>query len=65
MKAGVHGGDASQGFLVFFGVADIEAAIADVVRFGGTAEAPMEEPGFGRFCICYDPQGLRFGLHRE
>src|SRR5271154_346245 len=65
MKAGVHGGDASQGFLVFFGVPDIEAAMADVVRFGGTAEAPMEEPGFGRFCICYDPQGLRFGLHRQ
>jgi hypothetical protein len=64
VKAGIHGDDSSQAFLVFFGVADLEVAIADVIRLGGTAEAPSEESGFGKFCICRDPQGLRFGVHQ-
>jgi predicted enzyme related to lactoylglutathione lyase len=64
-KAGIHGADPNQGFLVFFGVPDLEAAIANVTTLGGAAEAPSEEPGFGRFCICSDPQGLRFGLHHR
>ena len=51
------------GFLVFFGVPDLEAAIADVNRLGGTAEVPTDEPGFGRFCHCCDPPGLRFKIH--
>jgi hypothetical protein len=53
------------GFLVYFGVPDLEVAIADVNRLGGAAEIPTDEPGFGRFCICRDPQGLRFGLHQR
>lgn len=65
LKAGIHGDDPNQGFLVFFGVPDLEVAIADVNRLGGAAEAPSDEPGFGRFCICRDPQGLRFGLHQR
>jgi predicted enzyme related to lactoylglutathione lyase len=65
LRAGIHGGDPDWGFLVYFGVADLEAAIADVNRLGGAAEAPTEEPGFGRFCTCRDPQGLRFGLHQR
>ena len=65
LKAGIHGGDPAWGFLVFFGVPDLAAAITDVNRLGGTAEAPTDEPGFGRFCTCRDPQGLRFGLHQQ
>jgi uncharacterized protein len=65
LKAGLHGGDPNWGFLVFFGVPDLEAAIADVNRLGGAADAPTDEPGFGRFCMCRDPQGLRFGLHQR
>ena len=65
LKAGIHGGDPNWGFLVYFGVPDLEVAIADVNRLGGAAEAPIDEPGFGRFCICRDPQGLRFGLHQR
>ena len=65
LKVGMHGGDPNWGFLVYFGVPDLEAAIADVNRLGGTAEVPTDEPGFGRFCICRDPQGLRFGLHQR
>jgi predicted enzyme related to lactoylglutathione lyase len=65
MKVGLHGNDPSPGFLVFFAVPDLDAAIREVVTFGGTAERPTEEPGFGRFCICTDPSGLKFGLHHQ
>jgi uncharacterized protein len=65
MKVGLHGNDPSPGFLVFFGVPDLDAAIRDVVKLGGSAEAPTEEPGFGRFCMCVDPSGLKFGLHHQ
>ena len=63
IKVGMHGNDPSPGFLLFFGVADLDAAIAQVTSLGGKAEAPTEEPGFGRFCFCTDPSGLKFGLH--
>ncbi|EDX82400.1 hypothetical protein S7335_846 [Synechococcus sp. PCC 7335] len=34
-------------------------------ELGGEAESlGPEEPGFGRFCNCKDPQGIRFGLHQ-
>jgi uncharacterized protein len=65
LKAGIHGGDPDWGFLVYFGVPDLEAAIADVNRLGGAAEVPTDEPGFGRFRTRRDPQGLRFGLHQR
>ena len=66
MKAGLHGGDPTPGILVFFSVVDLEVAAARVRELGGeTAEISAEEPGFGRFCMCRDPQGVRFGLHRR
>ena len=66
MKAGLHGGDPNPGILVFFRVADVEAAAARVRELGGEADEPSaEEPGFGRFCMCRDPQGVQFGLHRR
>jgi uncharacterized protein len=63
IKLGMHGNDPSPGFLLFFGVPDLEAAITKVVSLGGKAEIPTEEPGFGRFCFCTDPSGLKFGIH--
>jgi len=42
LRAGIHGDDPNQGFLVFFGVPDLEVAIADVIRLGGAAEAPSD-----------------------
>ena len=63
IKIGMHGNDPLPGFLVFFSVPDLDAAIAMVVSLGGKAEVPTEEPGFGRFCFCTDPSGLKFGLH--
>lgn len=65
IKAGLHGNDPNPGILVFFGVPDLEEAIAKVKEMGGEADDPSEEPGFGRFCTCRDPQGIRFGLHRR
>ena len=64
MKVGLHGNDPSPGFLVFFGVPDVDMARFKVIALGGSAEPPTDEPGFGRFCICADPSGLKFGLHR-
>jgi len=54
MKVGTHGNDPAPGFLVFFGVPDLDKAMSDVVNLGGSIEAPTEEPGFGRFCMCVD-----------
>jgi uncharacterized protein len=65
MKAGLHGNDPDPGIFVFFSVPDLEQAIAKVRELGGEAGEPVEEPGFGRFSTCRDPQGIRFGLHRR
>ena len=65
MKVGMHGNDPTPGFLVFFGVPDLDKAMSDVVKLGGSSEAPTEEPGFGRFSMCVDPSGLKFGLHQR
>ncbi len=63
IRIGMHGKDPAPGFLIFFGVPDLEAAMTRVESLGGKTETPAEEPGFGRFCFCTDPGGLRFGLH--
>src|SRR5438132_4091117 len=65
MKAGVHGNDPEPGIFTFFSVANMEEAIAKVRELGGEASEPSNEPGFGRFSMCRDPQGIRFGLHRS
>lgn len=64
LTVGLHGGDAEAGATPYIRVEDIEAAIAQVRALGGWAEDFIaDEPDFGRFCNCKDPQGLRFGLH--
>jgi predicted enzyme related to lactoylglutathione lyase len=65
IKVGLHGNDPGPGIFVFFGVPDLEAAIAKVKELGGEAGEPSDEPGFGRFSFCRDPQGIRFGLHQH
>ena len=63
---GLHGDDPNPGIVVYFEVADLEIAIEKVRALGGTAEEPTpEEPGFGRFSSCRDPQGIRFGLRQR
>jgi predicted enzyme related to lactoylglutathione lyase len=63
-KIGVHGGDPDGGMTPYFRVADIEAAAEQVRKLGGEADVIADEAGFGRFCNCRDPQGMRFGLHQ-
>ncbi len=66
IKTGLHGNDDRAAIVVYFEVPDIEGAVAKVRDLGGTADDPTpEEPGFGRFSTCIDPQGIRFGLRQE
>lgn len=66
MRVGLHGGDPALKLYTFFEVPDLEAAILAVREAGGEAEAAApEEPGFGRFSNCRDPQGVQFGLHQK
>jgi uncharacterized protein len=65
IKVGLHGNDPEPQCLIFFNVPDLIAAIATVKELGGETDEPgPDEPGFGRFCVCRDPQGVRFGLHQ-
>jgi predicted enzyme related to lactoylglutathione lyase len=70
IPGGMHGNDEGAGALVFFGVPDLEAAMARVRDLGGQAEAlesRADEPregSFGRFALCHDDQGFPFGLHQ-
>ncbi|BCW88870.1 hypothetical protein sos41_20140 [Alphaproteobacteria bacterium SO-S41] len=64
VRAGLHGDDPGGLITVFFRVADLAAAVARVRDIGGESEDPgPPQPGFGRFAMCRDPQGLHFGLH--
>lgn len=66
IKTGLHGNDERPAIIVYFDVPDIDAAVAKVRNLGGAAEDPTpDEPGFGRFSTCTDPQGIRFGLRQE
>ncbi len=70
VPAGVHGGDEGASPYVFFQVDDLEAAVANVERLGGSVEVlpggDDEESAarFGEFRLCRDDQGSPFGLHR-
>lgn len=71
VPGGMHGGDAGATPYVFFAVDDMDAAIARVTELGGQVEdldiegddASMTR--FGRFKLCRDDQGSRFGLHQR
>jgi len=65
-KAGLHPSDPSPGITVYFSVPNIEQAAETVRKLGGEAgDISPEEPSFGRFCPCKDPEGVVFGLHQK
>jgi uncharacterized protein len=70
VPGGVHGDDAGASPYVFFQVDDIDAAVSLVRELGGEvddADVEGEEDSvarFGRFRLCNDNQGSRFGLHQ-
>ncbi len=70
VRGGMHGGDARAAPYVFFGVDDMDAAVARVRELGGEVqdldvEGDAESQArFGRFKLCRDDQGSPFGLHQ-
>ena len=51
------------GWLFYFNVEDIDAAIARVKKAGGAVlMGPMPVPGGGRIAKCRDPQGAVFAM---
>ncbi len=65
LAVGMHGDDPAPGFLVFLGVEDLDASLLVLDRLGGTSDGTVHEAtGFGRYAICVDDQGVRFGLHQ-
>jgi uncharacterized protein len=71
VPGGLHGGDAEAVPYLFFGVEDVDAAVARVRELGGgvdEAELGGDDEDsvarFGRFRLCRDDQGSPFGLHQ-
>jgi uncharacterized protein len=63
LSVGIHGGDDSSLFEVFFAVPDLDAALEQVRALGGTVLGDVHDnPGFGRWAECADDQDVRFGL---
>jgi predicted enzyme related to lactoylglutathione lyase len=53
------------GWVVYFGVDDVDAAAARVTELGGAvAFGPMDIPHVGRFALVRDPQGVTFTVMR-
>ncbi len=51
-------------WLVYFGVADADTAIASLERLGGQVLRPAEDTPFGRMAVVADPFGAPFALHQ-
>jgi predicted enzyme related to lactoylglutathione lyase len=70
IPGGMHGDDAGASPYLFFQVADMDAALSLVRELGGEVEDTDVEGDedaiarFGRFRLCRDDQGSRFGLHQ-
>ena len=66
LHVGLHSDDPGAELLVFFAVDDLNAALEELDRAGGARHGDVvEEARFGRFAICSDDQGVRFGLHER
>jgi uncharacterized protein len=70
IPGGIHGGDPGAAPYVFFTVEDMDAALARARKLGGSVEEIDIEGDedsvaqSGRFKLCRDDQGSRFGLHQ-
>ena len=59
-------GGAQIGWAGYIGVANVDAAAADVKAAGGRIyRGPDDIPGVGRFAMVADPQGAAFALFRS
>lgn len=70
IPGGLHGGDPGATPYLFFRVSDLRSALERVRALGGSSDdqslANDEETAakFGRFALCTDDQGSKFGLHQ-
>jgi uncharacterized protein len=64
LDIGLHDGDESALFEVFFAVDDLGVSLARLAELGGRVREVRESPGFGRWADCVDDQGVRFGLRQ-
>ncbi|WP_052850757.1 VOC family protein [Streptomyces avicenniae] len=70
VPGGLHGGDQGARPVVFFLVENMDAALTKVQTLGGSVDStaldgdPGTQARFGRFVLCRDDQGSRFGLHQ-
>lgn len=63
LAIGIHDGDESSLFEVFFAVPQLDEALEQVRSLGGSVLGEVHDnPGFGRWAECDDDQGVRFGL---
>ncbi len=51
-------------WLVYFGAADADAAIATLQKMGGTVLRPAEDTPYGRMAVVADPFGAPFAIHQ-
>jgi len=70
IPGGLHGGDPGVGPYLFFRVSDLSSALDQVRELGGQGVEEVSEADegttseFGRFVLCTDDQGSKFGLHQ-
>ncbi|HEU0240135.1 MAG TPA: hypothetical protein VFR11_12795 [Micromonosporaceae bacterium] len=65
LSIGIHDGDESAIFEVFFSVDDLDGSLVQVAQLGGRVMSEVNDsPGFGRWAECADDQGVRFGLRQ-
>jgi predicted enzyme related to lactoylglutathione lyase len=63
---GIHDGDESAIFEVFFSVDDLDASLDQLDRLGGRRVSAVNDAAeFGRWAECADDQGVRFGLRER
>lgn len=66
LDIGIHDGDGSSLFEVFFAVDDLDASLARLADLGGRRLSEVNDsPGFGRWVECADNQDVRFGLRER
>jgi uncharacterized protein len=51
-------------WLVYFGAADADAAIATLQQMGGSVLRPAEDTPYGRMAVVTDPFGAPFAIHQ-
>ena len=64
LRGGLHDADTASNIVLYFSVADIEAAVRRVRELGGVADEPGPPDPSGRYTSCRDDQGVVFGLHQ-